>query len=131
MIRTSPFRFLAIVAVCLALTSTSCATQYVTTHAVERSPYEQAKLQYTALSLDYDFTMQSLEDIARLHPFTQRQRDILNGAEVRVKSWAPLVRAALDAWEKFGQKPVNYDATVIHISESLNEAKSIAVEVRQ
>lgn len=127
MIRTSPLRLLSIVAVCLALTS--CAS-YDASHAPERSPVEQAKLQYTALSLDYAFVMQSLEDAGKIHPFTHRQRDILNSIQRKAQEWHPLVRTSLDAWAQFGLKPANYDATLAHITEALNEAKAISEEIK-
>lgn len=128
MIRTSPFRFLLLVAVCLALTS--CATYTAnTTPAPSRTAYEQANLNFAALAADYKVWLQGCIELRRNHALTEAQWKQVVEADNQAKTWAPIVHDLLDAWSKFGDKPSTFDEANLKLASAQENVHSVKVTV--
>lgn len=131
MIRTSPFRLLFVVTIALGLIlSTACASTVAATSG-DRSPLEQAKLQYAAASLDYEAAMLSAQDLRRARLLDDAAWTIVESAQTNVRRYAPIVRSGLDLWEASGSKPDSLASALAKIQASAADVAAIVKAVKR
>lgn len=120
-----------IAAIVAALFSNSCATAAVASGAGNRSPLEQAKLQYAAASLDYQAAMESAVELRRARVVPDEAWTIVENAQVQVRKWAPIARSALDLWISTGEKPASMDDALARVVAAAADVRKIVTEVRR
>lgn len=111
----------------LILLASACATQQ---GQQQRSAIDQAKLTYADASLAYETAMLSLQDARRAHLVTDAQWSRVDQAQANVRTYAPLVRTALDLWEQSGSKPDSYAAALSKLLAAFAEVQAVKGEVK-
>lgn len=95
-----------------------------------RSPLESAKLAYVDGALAYNIACDAVLDLREQGKLSDAQWRLFKQAQSRVRTTAPIVRAAIDLWEETGVEPATLSADFAALSKAYAAIDQIRTEAQ-